>query len=171
MVTDRDLAHARRGSVRLTRVEPELWWRLRDVRLAALEESPRAFTSGLAKEQAFTEADWRRRAAGSLAFIASRGDIDVGMGGVYESEGSWWAWGVWVRPDSRGSGVVEHLMSASERAVQESGADIVWLRVMEDNLRGRRAYQRLGYQVVGRGECSTTGPRDRNGESAAYIVT
>ena len=133
----------------LTRVEPEDWQRLRDVRLAALAESPEMFGSNLAKEQSFDEAEWRRRAARPATFLASRDGVDVGMAGVYEFDGGWCVMGMWLAPVARGTGVVEALVNACESVAQAAGATTVALGVMEDNPRGRRAYLRLGYDFTG----------------------
>lgn len=136
----------------LTRVEPEDWQRLREVRLAALAESPEMFGSTWAKEQAFDEPEWRRRAARPATFLASRGGVDVGIAGVYEFDDGWWVAGMWLASAARGTGVVEPLIHACESVVQDAGATTVSLGVMEDNPRGRRAYLRLGYELTGERE-------------------
>jgi ribosomal protein S18 acetylase RimI-like enzyme len=136
----------------LTRVEPADWQRLRDVRLAALAESPEMFGSTLAKEQSFDEAEWRGRAARPATFLASRDGVDVGMTGVYDLDGEWWVMGMWLTPVARGTGVVEALVRACESVAQEAGATTVTLGVMEDNPRGRHAYVRLGYEFTGKRE-------------------
>ncbi len=133
----------------LTRVEPDDWQRLRDVRLAALAESPEMFGSTWGKEQSFDEAEWRRRAARPATFLASRDGVDVGMAGVYEFDGEWFVMGMWIAPGARGTGVVEALINACESVAQEAGARSVGLGVMEDNPRGRQAYLRLGYDFTG----------------------
>ena len=136
----------------LTRVEPEDWQRLRDVRLAALGESPEMFGSTLAREQAFDEAEWRSRAARPATFIASRDGVDVGMAGVYEFDEGWSIAGMWIAPAARGTGVVETLIQACESVAKAAGATAVALGVMEDNPRGRGAYLRLGYDFTGTSE-------------------
>ncbi|WP_122818465.1 GNAT family N-acetyltransferase [Nocardioides pantholopis] len=133
----------------LTRVGPEDWRRLRAVRLAALAESPEMFGSTWAREQAFDEAEWRRRAARPATFLASRDGVDVGMAGVYELDGGWCVMGMWLAPAARGTGVLEALVHACESVAQEAGATTLALGVMEDNPRGRRAYTRLGYAFTG----------------------
>lgn len=133
----------------VARVGPEDWRRLRDVRLTALGESPAMFGSTLARERAFDEAEWRRRAARPATFLVSRGGDDVAMAGAYEIEGAWWVMGMWLAPAVRGTGVVEVLAAACEAVAAEAGATTVRLGVMEDNPRGRRAYARLGYQPTG----------------------
>lgn len=142
-------AEGQPGVVVLTRVGPEDWRRLRDVRLAALADSPEMFGSTLAKEQSFDEAEWRRRAARPATFLASRDGVDVGMAGVYEFDGGWFVMGMWLAPVARGTGVVEALVHACESVAQTAGATTVALGVMEDNPRGRRAYVRLGYDFTG----------------------
>ena len=142
-------AESQTDVVALTRVEPEDWRRLREVRLAALAESPEMFGSTLAKEQSFDEAEWRLRAARPATFLASRGGVDVGMAGVYEFDGRWLIQGMWLAPVARGTGVVEALVHACESVAQIAGATTVALGVMEDNPRGRRAYARLGYDYSG----------------------
>jgi RimJ/RimL family protein N-acetyltransferase len=133
----------------VTRVEPEVWRRLRDVRLMALAESPEMFGSNLAKEQSFDEAEWRRRAARPATLLATRDGVDVGMAGVYELEDGWCVMGMWLAPAARGTGVVEALVHACEAVARDAGATTLALGVMEDNPRGRRAYTRLGYRLTG----------------------
>ncbi len=133
----------------VTRVEPGDWQRLRDVRLAALAESPEMFGSNLAKEQSFDEAEWRRRAGRPATFLASRGGVDVGVAGVYEFDAGWGVMGMWIAPAARGTGVIETLLHACESVARDAGATTVALGVMEDNPRGRRAYVRLGYDYTG----------------------
>lgn len=141
-----------RDVVLVTRVEPDDWQRLRAVRLEALAESPEMFGSNVAKEQAFDEAEWRRRAARPATFLASRDGVDVGMAGVYEVDGEWFLMGMWLAPAVRGTGVVEALVHACEAVAQDAGVTTLALGVMEDNLRGRRAYARLGYHDTGERE-------------------
>ncbi len=139
------------------RVEPDDWQRLREVRLAALAESPEMFGSDCAKEQAFDEAEWRRRAA---TFLASRDGVDVGMAGVYEFDGEWSVMGMWLAPAARGTGVVEALVHACESVAQDAGATTLALGVMEDSPRGRHAYVRLGYDFTGEREHVRDGRHD-----------
>ncbi len=138
--------------VDVRRVEPDDWRRYREVRLAALAESPAMFGSTTAREVAFDEGVWRQRAARPATFIASRGGADIGMAGVYEVDGTWHVMGMWIAPEARGSGVVASLIEACESVVCAAGATTVALSVMEDNPRGLAAYTRLGYEPTGERE-------------------
>ena len=80
-----------------------------------------------------------------------RGGVDVGMAGVYESDGTWWVSGLWIAPVARGTRAVDALVGACESVVQTAGATTGALWVMEDNARGRRAYVRLATPPPGRG--------------------
>ncbi|MCW2815081.1 MAG: hypothetical protein JWN84_2536 [Nocardioides sp.] len=133
----------------LARVVPDDWQRLRKVRLAALGESPEMFGSTWEREQAFDEAEWRRRAARPATFLASRAGVDVGMAGAYEIDGGWYVMGMWIATAARGTGVVDVLLEACEAAARDAGATTIALGVMEDNPRGRRAYARHGYEPTG----------------------
>jgi ribosomal protein S18 acetylase RimI-like enzyme len=115
------------------------------------------FGSSWAKEHSFDEAEWRRRAARPVTFLASRDSADVGMAGVYNSDEGWFIMGMWLDPGVRGTGVVEALIGACEAAVMESGATRIGLWVMEDNGRGRGAYVRLGYQFTGQRQLAREG--------------
>lgn len=136
-------------AIAVVRVEPDLWQRYATVRLAALAEAPRAFGSTLAREVAFDEAEWVRRARRPATFLAVEGDVDVGIAGVYSEESLWCVAGMWVVPRLRGAGVVDALMAGCVDAAGAEGADTLYLSVMADNHRGRAAYARLGFGVIG----------------------
>lgn len=136
-------------NVGLRRVRQEDWRRFRDVRLAALAESPEMFGSTWAKEQEFDEAEWRRRAVRPTTFLAVREGVDVGIGGVYEFLDGWCVAGMWIAPVARGTGLVEALIHACESVARDAGVTTLELGVMEDNPRGQRAYLRLGYEFTG----------------------
>lgn len=131
------------------RVVPDMWERLRHTRLAALRESPEMFGSSHARELAFDEAEWRRRAERPATFLAERDGTDVGTAGVYEFEAGWCVMGMWLRPDARGTGAVDALLDACTQVVRDHGGNRVSLLVMQDNARGIRAYERNGFALTG----------------------
>lgn len=137
-------------TIRITRVTPVDWRRFRAARLAALGESPDMFGSTLARETAFEEDEWRRRASRPVTFIASRAGSDVGLAGVHEFDGEWQVVSMWITPMARGTGVVDTLMEACEEAARDAGASHLTLGVMEDNPAGRGAYERLGFTYTGK---------------------
>jgi ribosomal protein S18 acetylase RimI-like enzyme len=142
--------------VLVRQVQPGDWATLREVRLAALAEAPHAFASTLAREQAFDEAEWRRRTGTS--FIAWAGETPVGLVSVIEHAGgadrdparSWALVSMWVRPDARGTGAADALVSCSAAAARAAGGDRLVLWVADDNARGRAFYRRCGFRPTGR---------------------
>lgn len=141
----------------VVRVKPSLWERSRRARLAALRESPEMFGSTYEREVQFDEAEWRLRAERRATFLAVRNGEDVGLAGVYEFAARWCVMGMWVRPDARGTGVVDALLGACAEVVREHGGTDVSLLVMQDNPRGIRAYERNGFALTGEHELAPDG--------------
>lgn len=143
--------------VQVRRLQPAEWETLRAVRLAALADAPQAFGSTMARELAFDEAEWRRRAENSHTFIAWRGDEPVGQVTVISREdgarpGSRREWelvGMWVSPDARGNGSADLLVAAAAEVVQAQSAERLLLWVADGNARARAFYLRAGFRPTG----------------------
>ena len=90
------------------------WEDYRSVRLAALRESPEAFVATVEQEEAYDEDFWRQRMQRSARLVAERegraiGVVSVGTAtGNEETAGE--LFGLWVRPEARGSGVATRLV-------------------------------------------------------------
>src|SRR5690242_10047077 len=98
------------GTIRLTGDD---WRLLRDVRLAALADAPYAYGSSLAIEEAFGEADWRRRLhPAALWTVVRHEDEPVGLIGAYvPEEDTPMIVSLWVRPGLRGKGIGDELIT------------------------------------------------------------
>ena len=60
------------------------WQALREIRLQALRDAPYAFASTHAREAAFGEDEWRRRATRDGSFLAFLPEVSpAGLGGGY----------------------------------------------------------------------------------------
>jgi ribosomal protein S18 acetylase RimI-like enzyme len=127
------------------------------VRLAALADAPAAFGSTTAREVAFGEAEWWRRATSAPNFIAWRGDEPVGLVTVIGrgSDGEagppaeWELVSMWVSPDARGSGAADLLVSAVTEVVRAESANRLVLWVADGNARARAFYLRAGFRPTG----------------------
>lgn len=135
---------------------PEDWRVWRRIRLAALAESPMAFLSRLEDWQGEgdTEERWRARLAapGSTCLVALRGSEPCGMvSGTADREGRAVTWleSLWVKPEARGTGVVDRLVQAVAEGAREQGHSAVMLEVRESNTRAAAAYRRLGFAPTG----------------------
>ncbi len=130
------------------------WELVRDLRIAALRDSPEAFLESVASAEARDEAGWRARVSadpGRRSLIA-RDDAGRWLGSmtIVTTEDRVWLVGAWVAPDHRGTGVAEALLRAQlEWARAALGADRLWLHVTEGNDRARRLYERVGFRATG----------------------
>jgi GNAT superfamily N-acetyltransferase len=133
-------------------VREDDWRAMRDIRLEALREAPAAFGSTYAREVAFTEADWRRRAGGYgfFAFLPDLGDLPVGLaGGIDEGAGVAELVSMWVRPQARGRKVGAALVTAVVDWARGRGLSRLNLWVTDGNQAARALYERYGFTPAG----------------------
>ncbi len=126
------------------------WQIYRDVRLAALADSPDAFAASAAQERQFDDDFWRRRLARSRRMIAERDGDVVGVVSVGRPSGdedqSCELFGLWVRPDLRGAGVAWRLVQAGvDQASTDSFRSVVYW-VGTDNGRGVAFASSFGFR-------------------------
>lgn len=92
------------------------WETYRDVRLAALEEAPEAFSASAAQEKDYDEDFWRKRLQRSRRLVAEEDGSVVGVVSVAdkstEDERVGELFGLWVTPRLRGEGVAWKLVQA-----------------------------------------------------------
>jgi RimJ/RimL family protein N-acetyltransferase len=151
------------------------WRQVKALRLLALsdEAAPIAFLESYAESAARPDEFWQDRARGSsveagpgagarqfvavtddrdwvgtaVALIENPGDVDLAGTQVMAAGGH--VVGVFLRPEHRGSGVLGRLFGALTDWLRESDQDRVRLHVHEDNVRARRAYEKLGFTPTG----------------------
>ncbi|ANZ38600.1 hypothetical protein BBK82_23605 [Lentzea guizhouensis] len=130
--------------MRIHEVRPEDWRWWRDARLEALATDPGGFGSTLAREQAYTEDDWRESVERGLKLVA----LDpgpVGLVGAMTKPTGLELFSMWVRSSHRGRGVGEALVGAVLAWAAQDGWKVVRLHIYDDNLPARRLYERLGF--------------------------
>jgi ribosomal protein S18 acetylase RimI-like enzyme len=118
------------------------WQTFRDVRLRALADSPDAFGSTLEREQAFAEADWRRRLSGPVVVVLNPHTVSVG--GLFDDDGVSHVWGMWTDPAHRRRG---HARTILDSLIPPDGP--VELHVNIANHGARTAYERYGFVGTG----------------------
>lgn len=138
------------------------WAALRQIRLAALADSPDAFGSTLAHERESGEDEWRRRTQTAIWYLAWRGSDPVGMVAAFPVAGErgaavsgapggeWHLVSMWASPRARGQGVAGRLVDALTAAVREAGATQLTLWAADGNDRARGFYLRYGFRLTGR---------------------
>lgn len=136
------------------RVRTDEWEALREIRLAALTDSPDAFGSTLAEERDADEARWRgwitgEGWAGDVAtFIAEAPGPLLGMATGYRPDDrptTGWLFAMWVRPERRGEGIGRQLVAAVEEWAAALDIDQLLLHVTDGNDGAVRFYASCGF--------------------------
>lgn len=125
----------------------------RTLRLSALAESPEAFGSDVATESAAPLEKFAETLSSGYVAGAFAGDRLVGLAGFRpldreKTRHRGDIWGVYVAPDSRGSGLgrrlLEHVLTHARTQVRQ-----VHLAVTATNIAGVRLYESLGFTRYG----------------------
>lgn len=134
---------------------PDDWPAWRELRLAALADSPRAFGSTLADWQGDRDREdrWRARLSipGSRNLLAVLNGRPAGMAtGLPDPAGHGAELiSMWVAPRARGRRVGDCLVQAVERWARQTGAETLRLAVRPDNERAIALYRRNGFEPTG----------------------
>jgi ribosomal protein S18 acetylase RimI-like enzyme len=129
----------------------EDWRALRDVRLAALLDAPQAFGVSHSTASAYTEPEWRQRAAGPHPkfWLAFQGEEAVGMiGGGVSASGRYNLIAMWIAAPMRGSGMAAQLVGAVKDQAAAQGHGSVYLDVAPSNRRAVGFYERQGFAFI-----------------------
>ena len=143
-------------TVRVERVTPHLWRTYRDLRLAALIDSPRAFWETYARAATRTEQQWRERCGphAPATWMALDAERPVGTVGLWhdpdQPADEVVVVGLWVASVARGSDVARRLVDTALADAVTSGFRRAVLDVAHENARARAFYERLGFRPTGR---------------------
>lgn len=139
--------------VSIVPVTEDNWRTYRDVRLAALLDTPRAFANTYAVSAAYSDDSWRARLTSMRIFLAMEEDRPVGTVAIAPADelpdDEAYLIGMWVSASVRGRGVGDLLVARALRAAAESGFTRVHLDVGEENLPAQRLYERHGFVRTG----------------------
>ena len=129
------------------------WIILREMRLAALRESPGAFLSSYSDESAYEEQKWRAEFGRGEWTIEVRNDKAIALVGVTREQGTppdeCYLEYMWVCPSFRRRGVAADLMKNVLRWLLNRGFATIWLWVMDGNEPARRLYEKCGFTSTG----------------------
>ncbi len=145
-------------TIRVRRIASEDAALLRDIRLAALGDSPQAFASTYEHESTRPVEEWERRTNDAvvgrdqtIVFGELDGEV-VGMAGGFRPDpesGDRQLYGLWVAPAGRGTGLGEQLVEAIASWAREVDARRLILWVTETNTPAIELYERLGFGRTG----------------------
>jgi ribosomal protein S18 acetylase RimI-like enzyme len=132
----------------------------KDVRLRALQEAPTAFSSTYAKEAAFPDEEWKKRAmrwssGASAGFLAFDGDRGCGMVFSFAEELDplrAQVVSMWVAPEVRREGVGRRLIEAVVEWARGREMRDVKLMVTSVNHGAIAFYEELGFRMTGKME-------------------
>lgn len=137
--------------VDVRRLDPASWTVYREVRLAALAESPGAFGTTLEQASRRTEEEWRACLYDRVNFVAFDVDRPVGLvSGIAGPEPHLAELiSMWVDPRHRRQSVGERLVREVAAWALDLGCRELRLGVVDDNGGARAFYERLGFTSTG----------------------
>jgi ribosomal protein S18 acetylase RimI-like enzyme len=148
------------------RFQSDEWQLYRDLRLAALRDTPDAFGSTLAREEVFPEQEWiARLAVGTTSPlnhpIVAEDDAGCAVGLAWvriepADTSTATLYQVWIRPDARRKHIGLALLASAVRWAQEAGARAMELHVAIGPDSALAFYRRAGF--VENGACSPLRP-------------
>lgn len=137
------------------------WELLKRVRLAALTDSPDAFSSTLERENAFPDETWRERTRDSadgihsFCAVALDDDSEIGIAvGLSDADDATRCYlvSMWVAPSFRGTEVARSLVEAVADWAKQRNASLLLAGVTPCNERALSFYKKVGFEPY-------TGPR------------
>ena len=126
-------------------LEPVDWRLLRDTRLRALIDSPRAFTAGYRHERRYSDEQWQDRISAATWVVAVERGVGIGIAGLVSGHTGEpkHIESIWVAPTHRNRGVCRSLLARVAEIARDAGLSDLWLWVLEDTclLGGRTSTQ------------------------------
>ncbi len=148
----------RRGKVLIREAKPTDAFQFRELRLAALQNSPIAFTADYQKNLNHPPKYWEdlltMQPDESAIFLAAHEEALIGMTGVAragspKTRHSAWVWGVYVMPEWRGLHIAEELILSCFAWAKARKIVIAKLGVAAVNQPAIRCYERCGFKIYG----------------------
>ncbi len=136
------------SDVRVRALGSQDWQTYRELRLAALQEAPQAFSNTFAQEAAFDEELWRTRMARSARLVATASAVPVGIVSVGQAPDPEVAelFGMWVVPQWRGAGVAWRLTEAAAEHARQTKHRMLQAWVSTENGRAVAFFSSYGFR-------------------------
>ncbi len=137
------------AEVRLIRVDESNALQYKEIRLAMLLDTPRAFQTTHAEASAMSDDEWRARTRGSATWMAEVDGARAGSATLYVApelaDGEGLLVAMWVDPAFRGRGVGDVLIDQVVEEARAQGIRRLLLDVVTDNEPAIRLYERMGF--------------------------
>lgn len=140
------------------------WQHLKQIRLAALLDSPTAFGVSYQTAALYSDEQWQQRASstGTAFWLARIEGEAVGMVGAAVTEtGRFNLIGMWLAPEARGCGAAAMLVEAVKARAVATGHERVFLDVSPENARAARFYLKQGFEFIDEWEALESHPEIR----------
>jgi ribosomal protein S18 acetylase RimI-like enzyme len=128
---------------------PDKWFWLRDVRLAALQDSPHAFLSSYERENDYGEDQWRAEFSRGEWYTSILDGRPVSLLGATREPDmpadERYVEYLWVSPVSRRSGIARSMLTSVIDRLQSSGVRTVYLWVLDGNEIAVQLYEKIGF--------------------------
>jgi GNAT superfamily N-acetyltransferase len=141
--------HGRDGHCRI--LLPSQWELVRQMRLAALSESPHAFLGRFKKESQFDESDWRGtfNSASWHGFFIARVIVGIAKSSILaEYPEERYVESFWVRPDHREREVGRRMLQSIVDEAKREQRRVIRLSVLRRNQSAIDAFYRLGLATI-----------------------
>ena len=125
------------ADLRARALDEDDWQVYRDLRLAALQESPGAFVDSYGTESTYDETFWRERMRRGRRFVAELDGKKVGLVGLglhNDDPEIGEVFGLWSAPEARGSHVAWYLVGAAAKQAYEDGRKRLYFWVGSENV-------------------------------------
>lgn len=143
-----------RGGLEVVELTTNDWQELRELRLQALKNAPRAFGQTLEEARSLDESEWKQRFITGRYFCVREGGKLVGMLCAARERGEKVqhvlnVYSVYVAPEARGRGVARAMFDKVMSEYMDGSTRKIRLRVAADNEEARGLYESIGFQQVG----------------------
>lgn len=139
--------------MKIRATEERDWMILKEIRLAALLDTPTAFGVSYQKSIANSDEQWKQYASSETQpkfWLAFNDDKAIGMiGAVMDQSDRYNLIAMWVEPESRELGVAGRLVNTVKSNAINNGFKQVFLDVSPDNLKASRFYRKHGFIFIG----------------------
>ena len=125
------------------------WVELRNIRLAALRESPHAFLSTYEREIVYDTNQWRAEFTRGNWYIGTLADRSVSLLGVTREPGmpvhECYLEYLWVSPEHRRSGIAIGMLTMVLERLRAAAVHTVFIWVLDGNDSAKNLYERIGF--------------------------
>ncbi|MGE3920449.1 MAG: N-acetyltransferase family protein [Gammaproteobacteria bacterium] len=140
-------------SLEIRHLEENDWETFKEIRLLALQLSPEEFASSYEEEENFHQVDWKQALKQSEIYGAFVNTRIVGITGFFvynykKMEHKGMFFGMFVKPDMRGKGIGNQLMSAIIRQASKSLSQLHCM-VVASNKQALALYKKFGFEKYG----------------------